>query len=264
MKSKDKADSSLPAAVRNDNEDLICGLHAVAAALQQHPERLDGLWVSSERVDRRVNELVTAARAAGVRFQMVPRVKLDRMAEGERHQGVIARLRAATVKGEAALDALLAALPPMPLLLILDGVQDPHNLGACLRSADAAGVHGVIVPRERSAPVTAAARRAASGAAETVPIFEVVNLARTLRVVKEAGIWLIGATQDAPEPIYATDLRRPLGLVLGGEGKGLRRLTREHCDLVARIPMVGQVASLNVSVATGICLYEAVRQRAAR
>jgi len=262
LKSKHKADSSPPAAVRNDNEDLICGLHAVAAALQQHPERLDGLWVSSERVDRRVNELMTAARAAGVRFQMVPRVKLDRMAEGERHQGVIARLRAATVKGEDALDKLLAAPPPAPLLLILDGVQDPHNLGACLRSADAAGVHGVIVPRERSAPLTAAARRAASGAAETVPIFEVVNLARTLRVVKEAGIWLIGATQDAPEPIYATDLRRPLGLVLGGEGKGLRRLTREHCDVLARIPMVGQVASLNVSVATGICLYEAVRQRA--
>ena len=244
------------------SEDLICGLHAVAAALQQHPELLDGLWVSSERTDRRVNEIVTAARAAGVRFQMVPRVKLDRMAEGERHQGVIARLRAATVKREDELDALLAALPSAPLLLILDGVQDPHNLGACLRSADAAGVHGVIVPREHSAPLTAAARRAASGAAETVPIFEVVNLARTLRTVKDAGVWLIGATQDAADPIYTTDLRRPLGLVLGGEGKGLRRLTREHCDSLVRIPMAGQVASLNVSVATGICLYEAVRQRA--
>jgi len=244
------------------SEDLICGLHAVAAALQQHPEQLDGLWVSNERADRRVSQIVTAARAAGVRFQMVPRVKLDRMAEGERHQGVVARLRAATVKGEDELDALLTALPPAPLLLVLDGVQDPHNLGACLRSADAAGVHGVIVPRERSAPLTPAARRAASGAAETVPIFEVVNLARTLRTVKDAGIWLIGATQDAPEPIYATDLRRPLGLVLGGEGKGLRRLTREHCDALVRIPMAGQVASLNVSVAAGICLYEAVRQRA--
>ena len=244
------------------SEDLICGLHAVAAALQQHPEQLDGLWVSNERADRRVSQIVTAARAAGVHFQMVPRVKLDKMAEGERHQGVIARLRAATVKGEDDLEALLAAAPPTPLLLVLDGVQDPHNLGACLRSADAAGVHGVIVPRERSAPLSAAARRAASGAAETVKIFEVVNLARTLRTVKEAGIWLIGATQDAPEPIYATDLRRPLALVLGGEGKGLRRLTQESCDVLARIPMAGQVASLNVSVATGICLYEAVRQRA--
>ncbi len=243
------------------SEDLICGLHAVGAALQQHPEQLDGLWVSNERADRRVSQIVTAARAAGVRFQLVPRVKLDRMAEGERHQGVVARLRAATVKGEDDLDALLAALPPAPLLLVLDGVQDPHNLGACLRSADAAGVHGVIVPRERSAPLTAAARRAASGAAETVPIFEVVNLARTLRAVTDAGIWLIGATQEAREPIFETDLRRPLGLVLGGEGKGLRRLTREHCDALVRIPMTGHVASLNVSVAAGICLYEALRQR---
>lgn len=244
------------------NEDLICGLHAVAAALEQHPDRLDGLWISSERTDRRVNALITAARAAGVRFQMVPRVKLDRMAEGERHQGVVARLRTVATKGEDELAELLAALPPAPLLLVLDGVQDPHNLGACLRSADAAGVHGVIVPREHSAPLTAAARRAASGAAETMPIYEVVNLARTLRTLKDAGIWLIGATQDAAEPIYATDLRGPLALVLGGEGKGLRRLTREHCDVLARIPMAGKVASLNVSVATGICLYEVVRQRA--
>lgn len=243
------------------NEDLICGLHAVAAALQQHPDRLEALWVSSERTDRRVNELVTAARTAGVRFQMVPRATLDRMAEGERHQGVIARLRTVAVKGEDELATLLPELPAHPLLLVLDGVQDPHNLGACLRSADAAGAHGVIVPRERSAPLSAAARRAASGAAETVPIFEVANLARTLRTMKDAGIWLIGATQDAPEPIYRADLRIALALVLGGEGKGLRRLTREHCDSLVRIPMVGHVASLNVSVATGICLYEAIRQR---
>jgi 23S rRNA (guanosine2251-2'-O)-methyltransferase len=151
-----------------------------------------------------------------------------------------------------------------PLLLILDGVQDPHNLGACLRVADGAGVDAVIVPRDRAAPVTAVTRRVASGAAETMPLFQVVNLSRTLENLKQAGVWLYGAAQDAPEELYAADLTGPAAIVLGGEGSGLRRLTREHCDKLVRIPMVGTVESLNVSVAAGVMLYEAVRQRRGR
>jgi len=239
----------------------VCGLHAVLAALKQHPDRLDTIWIGAERADRRIGAVVEAARSAGVRFQKVPRVKLDRIAEGERHQGVVARLRAATIRTERDLETFLPTLPPQPLLLVLDGVQDPHNLGACLRSADAAGAQAVIVPRERSAPLTAAARRAASGAAETVPVFEVSNLARSLRTLKDAGIWIIGASQDAPAPLSEADLTGASAFVVGGEGEGLRRLTREHCDLVVHIPMTGTVGSLNVSVAAGICLYEAVRQR---
>lgn len=242
-------------------EDLVCGLHAVLAALHEHPDRLDTVWIGAERADRRIGAVLEAARAAGVRFQRVPRIKLDRMTEGERHQGVVARLRAATIRTERDLETFLPSLPPQALLLVLDGVQDPHNLGACLRSADAAGAQAVVVPRERSAPLTAAARRAASGAAETVPVFEVANLARALRTLKDAGLWIIGASQDADEPLYRADLTGSSVLVLGGEGEGLRRLTREHCDVLVRIPMAGTVGSLNVSVAAGICLYEAVRQR---
>lgn len=242
-------------------EDTVCGLHAVLTALTQHPERVAGLWISVERTDRRIDRVLDAARAANVKFHRVPRVKLDEMADGERHQGVVARLRTTPIGHEQDLAKLLQHLPASPLLLVLDGVQDPHNLGACLRVADAAGVHGVILPRDRSAPVTAAARRAASGAAETVPIFEVVNLARALDQLKDAGLWLYGATQDAPEDLYTVDLIGPTVLVLGGEGEGLRRLTRERCDRLVRIPMAGKVESLNVSVAAGVMLYEVVRQR---
>ena len=243
------------------DEGLICGLHAVLAALQQRPAELDGLWVSNARTDRRMTQVLDQARAAGVRFHLVPRVKLDRMAPGERHQGVVARLRAPSVRTERDFDQLLENLVTPALLLVLDGVQDPHNLGACLRSADAAGVQAVIVPRERAAPLNAAARRAAAGAAETMPVYEVVNLARALERLKAAGVWLVGASQGADTPLYTADLRGPTALVLGGEGAGLRRLTRELCDTLVGIPMTGHVESLNVSVAVGICLYEATRQR---
>lgn len=242
------------------SEDLITGIHAVLAALTQHPERVGEVWVSRERKDRRVGEVLKAARVAHVKVHTVPRVALDRLA-GERHQGVAARLRETAVKRAGDLETFLAGLTGTPLLLVLDGVQDPHNLGACLRSADAAGAAAVVVPRDNTAPLSPVARRAAAGAAEAVPLFEVTNLARTLRALKERGVWLVGAAHDADTDIYSADLKGPTALVLGGEGQGLRRLTREECDVLVRIPMAGTVASLNVSVAAGVCLFEAVRQR---
>jgi 23S rRNA (guanosine2251-2'-O)-methyltransferase len=243
------------------DDNHICGVHAVLAALKTHPELVEEIWVSEARGDKRMVAVLDAAHAAQIKIHKSPRAALDRLSGGVKHQGVVARLRAAPVQKERDLESFLADLPPLPLLLVLDGVQDPHNLGACLRSADAAGAHGVIVPREHSAPLSAVARRAASGAAETIPVFQVVNLARALRELKEAGVWLAGASQDADTDIFHADLRRPLAIVLGGEGKGLRRLTQEECDMLIRIPMAGTVESLNVSVAAGICLFEAVRQR---
>ena len=243
------------------DEQLVCGVHVVLAALKSRPEHVEEIWVSDARGDKRIAAVLDAARAAHVKVHKSPRAALDRMSDGVKHQGVVARLRVTSVRKEQDLESFLAHLPSLPLLLVLDGVQDPQNLGACLRSADAAGVHGVIVPREHSAPLSAVARRAASGAAEIIPVFQIVNLARTLRQLKEAGIWLAGASQEADTDIFHADLRRPLAIVLGGEGKGLRRLTREECDMRVRIPMAGSVESLNVSVAAGICLFEAVRQR---
>lgn len=243
------------------SENYICGLHSVLAALKKNPDAVEEIWVSEARDDKRMAAVTDAARAARIKINKAPRPALDRMVEGVRHQGVVARVRETAGHTEQHLETFLARLPAMPLLLVLDNVQDPHNLGACLRSADAAGVHAVIVPREHTAPLSAVARRAASGAAESIPVFQVTNLARCLRQLKEAGIWLAGASQEAENDIFHTDLRRPLAMVLGGEGKGLRRLTQEECDMLVRIPMAGSVESLNVSVATGVCLFEAVRQR---
>lgn len=243
------------------DDDRVCGVHAVLAALKTNPDHVEEIWISDTRGDKRIAAVQDAARAARVKIHKSPRAALDRLADGVKHQGVVARLRTMPVKKEGELESFLAHLPSLPLLLVLDGVQDPHNLGACLRSASAAGAHAVIVPREHSAPLSAVARRAASGAAETVPVFQVVNLARTLRELKQAGLWLAGASQEADTDVFHADLRRPLALVLGGEGKGLRRLTQEECDMLVRIPMAGTVESLNVSVAAGVCLFEAVRQR---
>lgn len=242
-------------------EDYICGIHAVLAALTHQPERVVEVWLSAARTDRRIESVRQTLATADVAVHTVAAAKLDQLVGGDRHQGVVARVRGPSARTESDLKRLLAGLPPTPLLLVLDGVQDPHNLGACLRSADAAGGHGVILPRDQSAPLTAAARRAASGAAESIPVFQVVNLARALRDLKAANIWTVGATQDAETEVFDADLTGPLALVLGGEGKGLRRLTREHCDRLVRIPMSGTVESLNVSVAAGICLFEAYRQR---
>jgi 23S rRNA (guanosine2251-2'-O)-methyltransferase len=201
------------------------------------------------------------AQQAGVRTEWRDVRELDRLASGNNHQGACLQVRPMGVLGEGALDELLDRLTAPPLLLVLDGVQDPHNLGACLRSADAAGAAAVIVPRDRAAGLSPTVRKVASGAAETMPLIQVVNLARTLRWLKEREIWIVGTDGEADKTIYAANLKGPLALVLGAEGTGLRRLTREHCDQLVSIPMFGVVESLNVSVATGVVLFEAVRQR---
>jgi 23S rRNA (guanosine2251-2'-O)-methyltransferase len=242
-------------------DELICGLHAVLAALKAHPEEIDGLWVSSERQDSRMSEVLAVARAAKIKVHRSPRVALDRMSDGVPHQGVIARRLAVPRPVHEDLAEFVAGISGKPLILVLDGVQDPHNLGACLRVADAAGAQAVVVPRDRAAPLSAVARRAAAGAAESLPLFQVTNLARALEELKEAGVWVIGTAADGEQSVFQADLTGPVALVLGGEGDGMRRLTREHCDLLVRIPMGGSVESLNVSVAAGVCLFEAVRQR---
>ena len=243
-----------------EQEDLVCGINAVLSALKHNAAAIDALWVDSTREDRRIGAVIAAARDAKIKVHRVPGAKLDQLADGERHQGVVARRRDTAAREEKGLVAVLEAAA-MPLVLVLDGVQDPQNLGACIRSAAAAGAQAIILPRDHSAPLTAATRRAAAGGSEIVPVFYVANLARTLRELKDKGLWLVAITQEAEQAIYAVDLKGPVALVLGGEGEGIRRLTREHCDFEAHIPMPGEMESLNVSVATGIGLFEAVRQR---
>lgn len=244
-------------------EELIHGLHAVAAALEYEPEQVRGLWVERQRRDGRIQALLDQASKQGVVVYATDRVELDRMSSGARHQGVVARLAVRQrTQGEADLPALLAAVEGPLLLLVLDGVQDPHNLGACLRSAAAAGVHAVIAPADRSVGLNATVRKVACGGAEIVPFVTVTNLARALRTLQEQGIWVIGAAGEAENRLYDVDFTPSTAIVLGGEEKGLRRLTREVCDRLARIPMAeGGVESLNVSVTAGIFLFEARRQR---
>ncbi|MBY5992305.1 23S rRNA (guanosine(2251)-2'-O)-methyltransferase RlmB [Ferrimonas balearica] len=240
--------------------EMVFGLHAVEALLQRQPERVMELWLMKGREDERLTRVAELAQQFGVRPQLAARKVLDEKAESSQHQGVVARCKPEPVKGEHELDALLDRLET-PFLLVLDGVTDPHNLGACLRSADAAGVHGVIVPKDRSAGLGPVVRKVAVGAAEAVPLFQVTNLARTLRALQERGVWIVGAAGEATHTLYQAKLSGPLAIAMGAEGKGLRRLTREHCDDLISIPMAGAVSSLNVSVATGVCLFEAVRQR---
>lgn len=243
------------------DESIVFGLHAVRTLLQQRPERAVRLLVQKGREDARVSEVLKLARAANLAFESRDPKELDRLAGSERHQGVCLYVKPAGVLGESALDDLLDKLTDPPFLLVLDGIQDPHNLGACLRTADAAGVTAVIVPRDRAAGLSPVVRKVASGAAETVPLIQIVNLARTLKQLKERNIWIVGTDGEADKTIYEMDLKGPLALVLGAEGPGLRRLTKESCDVLTKIPMFGAVESLNVSVATGAVLYEAVRQR---
>ena len=240
----------------------VFGLHTVNALLQQDPEHVVALWVLAPRRDARLERLLAAARKAHIAVQPVERRTLDQMVPGARHQGVVAEYRGAPPRGEPDLELLLQRLEGTPLLLVLDGVQDPHNLGACLRSADAAGAHAVVAPKDRAVGLTATVHKVASGASKTVPFIQVTNLARTLARLRAQGVWVVGATGEGQINLYEADLSVPLALVLGSEGRGLRRLTREQCDLLVRIPMKGIVESLNVSVAAGVCLFEAVRQRA--
>lgn len=240
---------------------IVYGIHAVQAALQRDASNVIDVMVESGRKDARVQVLLDVAAAQHVEVRRVSGKELDALVPDARHQGAVARCRAVTVWQEDDLDQLLDGLTVPPFLLVLDGVQDPHNLGACLRSADAAGVHAVIAPRDRAVGITPVVRKVASGAAETVPFIQVTNLARTLRTLKEKGLWAVGADAEGDGALFTADLRGPTMLVMGAEGQGMRRLTREHCDLLVRIPMQGTVESLNVSVATGICLFEVVRQR---
>ena len=241
---------------------LVVGLNAVRSALKHGAGQVSALAVDAARHDRRLRELIDAANAAGIRVELVAREALDRLAGGANHQGAVATVLAATARDEAELHALLDSSDRPPFLLVLDGVQDPHNLGACLRSADAAGVNAVIAPRDRAVGLTPVACKVASGGAESVPFFQVTNLARTLGQLRDQWrVWVVGTAGESDTLLYDADLRGPLALVLGGEEKGLRRLTREHCDLLVRLPMAGVVESLNVSVAAGVCLFEAVRQR---
>ena len=240
---------------------LVFGWHAVSSVLQRQPERIVRLTLQKGREDDRTAAIVELANRHGLRCEQKTARELDQLAPNANHQGVVAELRSVGTLGEGELDRILDIAGSTPLVLVLDGVQDPHNLGACLRTADAAGVHAVIVPRDRAAGLSATVRKVASGAAETVPLIQVVNIARTLKWLKERGLWLIGADDQATTNLYRSDLRGPIGVVLGTEGTGMRRLTREHCDLLVSIPMAGAVESLNVSVATGVVLFEAVRQR---
>jgi 23S rRNA (guanosine2251-2'-O)-methyltransferase len=237
------------------------GYHAVAGLLKREPERVHALWIDESRRDRRARQLIQSAREAGIRVTAVTRRELDRKCAGARHQGFVVEVRGTVAQDEAWLEQMLAALVGDPLLLVLDGITDPHNLGACLRNADAAGVAAVVVPRDRAAGLTAAVRRVASGAAESVPLVQVTNLERTLRELALRGVWIVGAADDAGDSLYDSALTGPLALVLGAEERGMRRLTRERCDRLVSIPMLGSVSSLNVSVATAVVLFEAVRQR---
>lgn len=228
--------------------------------MELSPDRLVSMLVLDEKHNARLNSIVEDANRLSIPVRRCSRRDLDRGAKGI-HQGVIAEVLPAAPLTEEQFRERFSTLEAPAFLLVLDGVQDPHNLGACLRSADGAGVQAVIAPKDKAVGLTSAVRKVASGAAETVPFVQVTNLARTLRWLKERGVWLIGTADDASERLYDIDLTGAIGLVMGGEGRGLRRLTREHCDYLVRLPMRGVVESLNVSVATGICLYEAVRQR---
>ena len=240
--------------------EIIFGIHAVQALLERDPQRFQEVFILKGRDDRRLQPLVAALEAQGIVIQVANRQWLDSKVEGAVHQGIVARVKPGRQYQEGDLPDLLAELE-QPFLLILDGVTDPHNLGACLRSADAAGVHAVIVPKDRSAALNATAKKVASGAAENVPLIRVTNLARTMRLLQEYNVWIVGTAGEADHTLYQSKMRGAMALVMGAEGEGMRRLTREHCDELISIPMAGSVSSLNVSVATGICLFEAVRQR---
>ncbi|MFC0322632.1 23S rRNA (guanosine(2251)-2'-O)-methyltransferase RlmB [Gallibacterium melopsittaci] len=239
----------------------IYGIHAVSAVLATAPERLIEVMVLKGREDKRLLPLLEALTQLGISIQYLTRQALDKKADGEVHQGIIARVQAPKEYNENDLYSLLNK-KDKPFLLVLDGVTDPHNLGACLRTADAAGVDAVIVPKDKSAQLTAVARKVACGAAEVMPLVRVTNLARTLKTLQEEyNIWVVGTAGEAEHSIYQTTLTGAIALVMGAEGDGMRRLTRESCDQLVSIPMQGSVSSLNVSVATGVCLFEIVRQQ---
>ena len=238
---------------------ILFGFHAVPVRLKTAPRSVIEIHLDADRRDQRMRQFIERAREAGVRVVDSDDERLHRMCGTHRHQGVVARVE--PLAHSHSLDDTLDAVEGDPLLLVLDGITDPHNLGACLRVADGAGAHAVIAPKDHAVGVNATVAKVASGAAETIPYFMVTNLARTIGELKERGIRVIGTSDDAPSSLYELDLTGPLALVLGAEGRGMRQLTARNCDQLARLPMKGAVESLNVSVASGICLYEALRQR---
>ena len=240
---------------------LINGIHAVESALKNDPDNIVQVWIAENKRNQRVKELIQHAQKRGLVAHRSDATALDKLAKTHQHQGVVAEYNIPKVFNEHDLFDLLENIDTPPLLLILDGVTDPHNLGACLRTAEGAGVHAVIATKDNAVGLTPAARKVASGAAETVPFIQVTNLVRTMEKLKKEGIWFIGTSDKTDADLYSYDFNTPSAIVMGAEGKGLRRLTEEHCDTLVSIPMAGQVSSLNVSVATGVCLYEVVRQR---
>ncbi|BBB66480.1 23S rRNA (guanosine(2251)-2'-O)-methyltransferase RlmB [Undibacterium sp. TC4M20W] len=238
---------------------MIFGFHAVTSRIRHEASSVEEIYVDSSRVDGRMKDLLQAAKAAGVRIIPADDQRLSNIVGTRRHQGVVAK--ASELSLARNLDELLDAIDGPPLLLVLDGITDPHNLGACLRVADGAGAHAVIAPKDRAVGLNATAAKVASGAAETVPYITVTNLARTLRELKDRDIWLVGTSDEVEKNIYDVDFKVGCAIVMGSEGEGMRRLTRETCDMLVSVPMFGSVESLNVSVASGVCLYEARRQR---
>ncbi len=241
-------------------QEWLYGIHAMQSVLEKEPERVMEVLVLKGRNDERLTTIVNQARRHGISVQFCQRKALDDKVGGEQHQGVVARAKPARVLDEADLDKILAS-EAQPLILVLDGVTDPHNLGACLRTADGAGVHAVVVPKDKSASLNGTVRKVACGAAEVVPLIQITNLARTLKHLQDKGLWIVGTAGETDKTLYDVDLKGPTALVMGAEGKGMRRLTKETCDVLVKLPMAGSVTSLNVSVATGVCLYEIVRQR---
>lgn len=241
--------------------ELVFGYHAVSAVLARQPRHIVEICVQLGRTDQRMQLLLADVQRRGINIRRLPRRSLDQLAGGGAHQGIIARCAGGRPVSRTDLAGILEQCREAALLLVLDGVQDPRNLGACLRTADAVGVHALIVPKNRAVSLTPAARKVACGAAETVPFQQVTNLARTLQELGEAGLFIVGAAPEAATSLYDTDLRGPVAVVLGGEERGLRRLTRAHCDCLVSIPLIGTVASLNVAVAAAVLLYEVRRQR---
>ncbi|UXC19281.1 23S rRNA (guanosine(2251)-2'-O)-methyltransferase RlmB [Comamonas squillarum] len=242
---------------------VLFGFHAVGVRMKTAPKSIIEVYFESTRRDARMRQFLERAKEAGVRLIEADAPRIAKLAGSHGHQGVAARVE--EIKDTRTLDELLDDLEEAgvtsPLLLVLDGVTDPHNLGACLRVADGAGAHAVIAPKDHAVGINATVAKVASGAAETVPYFMVTNLARTLKELKERNVWIIGTSDDAPNTLYQVDLKGPVAMVLGAEGDGMRQLTRKTCDELIGIPMMGAVSSLNVSVASGVCLYEALRQR---
>jgi len=245
----------------NDVDQVIYGINSVFAAINHSPERIVTLWVDQSRRDSRITELIDTAQHQNVTVTLASREEIDRHAGNNKHQGIAALCSLPSAMSEKAFLRMLEDLNEPAFLLILDQVKDPHNLGACLRTAEAAGVHAVITPKDNSAGLTPTVCKVASGAASRIPLVEVTNLSRFIKHLQEAGVWIMGTSGEGEETIYQSDLKGPLAIVLGAEGSGLRRLTKTRCDKMLRIPMADPAESLNVSVAAGVILFEAVRQR---